>query len=101
MPVEELEKKLLDYRKDKRWLTFAEKYGDPQTYENFAIALEQLEFAVALLPDEQQEIIKALYFYGLTWQQVELRYYISSNTINRRRKQGLNNLSMILDKGTL
>lgn len=51
--------------------------------------LEKLEKAIEMLDDRVKEVIMDLYIYRLNWSQASSKRYVSMNTLNRRRKKGI------------
>lgn len=59
--------------------------------------LKKLELAIGLLEKNIQEVIIDLYVYRLNWANVCEKHYISSNTLNRRRKKGISFIAKALE----
>ncbi len=58
------------------------------------IELKKLEKAINFLDEDTRHIIEDLYISRLKWEQITLRRYISSNTINRHRKKGIREIAL-------
>lgn len=87
----------MGYRQNKRLLPLLEAHGTDSASricKNIAL----LEQAVSCLDQREQDIIRDLYYFGLTWTQCMARNYISANTLNRIRKKAITNLSKIFDE---
>lgn len=69
--------------------------------ERAKLELKKLEIAIGLLEKSEQEVIMDLYIYKLNWANICEKHYISTNTLNRRRKKGIGFIAKAMECGNL
>lgn len=76
------------------WLTMEE--ADPKANLEVMLQEQQLKSQVEELPEDQKQVIKWLYFLGMTQEEVSVQHNIPLGTVKSRVRLALNKLSKVI-----